>query len=213
MSASGLLTAHDDTPTEDHSVRLRGVSWEDYERWLEIRGESAVPRLTYLEGDLEFMSPSKSHEGIKSLIGRLVEVFCLDRGIELIPYGSWTLKEKDKKSGLEPDECYVFGNLPTERPHLAIEVEWTRRDIDKLEAYRRLGVGEIWIWRRGAITVHLLENGRYTVAQHSLVLPDLDLALLASCLDRPTLTQAVREFRAALAQKALTPNTHDPVVR
>ena len=31
-------------------------------------------------------------------------------------------------------------------------------------------------------------------------LPDLDLELLASMLDRDTLTQAVRDFRAALAK-------------
>jgi hypothetical protein len=36
-------------------------------------------------------------------------------------------------------------------------------------------------------------------AERSRLLPGLDLELLASMLDRDTLTQAVRDFRAALA--------------
>jgi Uma2 family endonuclease len=192
---------YDDTPREDHYVHLDGVSWADYERVLEIRGESSVPRLTYLRGILEIMSPSKDHEGIKSLIGRLVETWCLDRGIELMPYGSWTLKQREEERGAEPDECYVFGTGSRERPHLAIEVAWTRGGIDKLEVYRKLGVDEVWYWRRGAIEIFWLEGETYRPSPRSRHLPDLDLTLLASFLDRPTLTQAVREFRAAVAAK------------
>src|SRR5690606_33605516 len=61
-------------PHEDHYVHLRGVTWADYLRLLEVRGDRSVPRLTYLEGTLEIMSPSLTHELIKSYIGRLVEV-------------------------------------------------------------------------------------------------------------------------------------------
>jgi Uma2 family endonuclease len=54
---------------------------------------------------MELMSPSKDHERIKSFIGRLIETFALERGIELSPYGGWTLKEAPKRAGVEPDEC------------------------------------------------------------------------------------------------------------
>jgi Uma2 family endonuclease len=180
-------------------VYLRGLSWEDFEHLLELRGDQSAPRFTYLEGTLEIMSPSKDHEGIKSLIGRLVEAWCIDRGIELMPYGSWTLKKEKKKSGAEPDECYVFGGEPRDRPQLAIEVEWTSRGLDKMEVYRRLGVDEVWWWRKGEITIFVLDSGAYKEAERSAALPDLDVDLLASFLDRPTLTQAVREFRVAAA--------------
>ena len=50
----------------------------------------------------------------------------MDRGIEVSPFGSWTLKKKSKKRGVEADECYIFGTEPRDSPHLAIEVEWTR---------------------------------------------------------------------------------------
>ena len=40
------------------------------------------------------MSPSISPEAVKSVIGRLVEVFCLERNTEFSIYGSWTPEEK-----------------------------------------------------------------------------------------------------------------------
>ena len=82
------LKHHDDTPVEDKIVVLRGMTWADYERLREARGESSVPRLAFLEGELEIMTPSRSHESLKSRIGRLVEVWCMERGVEFSPYGS-----------------------------------------------------------------------------------------------------------------------------
>jgi Uma2 family endonuclease len=200
MSRAAALREHDDADA-DQIVVFHNVTWEDYERVLEIRGDKSAPRISYLEGELEIMSPGKGHEQIKSLIGRLVEVWCIDRGIEMMPYGSWTLKEKPKKRGAEADECYIFGTEPRKRPQLAIEVEWSRRGIDKLQIYEKLGVEEVWIWRKGTIEVYVLVAGQFERATRSRVLPDLDLALLTSMLDRDTLTQAVRDFRKELAAK------------
>ncbi len=147
------------------------------------------------------MSPSRDHEAIKFLIARLLEVWCIDRGIDLMGYGSWTLKDEPNEAGAEPDECYVFDDRARERPQLAIEVQWTDGRLDKLEVYRRLQVEEIWYWRKGAIEVFLLVDGRYQQQTRSKFVPDLDLSLLASLLDRRSLTQAVRDFRAALASR------------
>src|SRR5690242_5880655 len=105
------LATHDDAPVDDHIVLLRDATWGDYQRVLEIRGERAIPRFAYLEGTLELMTPSRSHEALKSLIGRLVEVWCLEGGVEFSPYGSWTLESKEARRGVEPDECYVFGTV------------------------------------------------------------------------------------------------------
>jgi Uma2 family endonuclease len=195
------LRDHDDTPVEDKIVVLRGLSWSDYQRLLEVRGDAAVPRYAYLEGDLEIMTPSLPHESIKSRIGCLVEVWCLERGIDFSPCGSWTLENKPKESGIEPDECYVFGDLgePT-RPDLAIEVVWTSGGVKKLDIYAKLGVREVWFWRRGRISVHVLDVDGYSEARGSSVLPGIDLEQLVSFLDRPSASQAMREYRAALAQ-------------
>jgi Uma2 family endonuclease len=198
MSRALALREHDDEPTADSIIVLHGVTWEDYERLLEIRGDKSAPRINYLEGELEIMSPSKDHEQIKSFIGRLIEVWCIDRDIEVSPFGSWTLKERKQDRGAEADECYIFGTAPRDRPQLAIEVEWTRRSIDKLRIYEKLGVEEVWTWRKGAIQVYVLVGEKFAKVERSRLLPDLDLGLLTSMLDRDTLTQAVRDFRRAL---------------
>jgi Uma2 family endonuclease len=200
MITRAELVDRADEPREDHYVHLYGVTWADYLRLLEIRGEHSVPRLTYVEGTLEIMSPSRTHDEIKSYIGCLVEAWCLERGVEFTPYGSWTLKNKRDERGVEADECYVFGLEPKRkrRPDVAIEVIWTSGGIDKLDVYRKLRVREIWFWEDGRIRVHALRGLHYEPVAESEVLPGIDLALLVSFLDRPTASQAIREYRAVL---------------
>jgi Uma2 family endonuclease len=197
--ARAELETRDDQPTEDHVVQIHDATWEDYERLLEVRGEKAVPRLTFLEGTLEIMTPSRDHEAIRSLIGRLVEAYCLHAGIRFTPYGSWTLKTRKEERGAEPDECYVFGGEEVDRPHLAIEVIWTSGRLDKLEVYRKLNVGEVWVWRKGRIQPFALSGDRYEPIERSRRLPGLDLDLLVQFLDRPTAYDAIQDFRKALA--------------
>ena len=201
MSRAAALREHESTTDSDHIVVLHNVSWDDYERILEIRGEHSAPRISYLEGELEIMSPSQDHETIKSRIGALLETWCIDRGIEIDAVGSWTLKSKGKRGGAEADESYIIGTKKRSRPHLAIEVEWTHGGIDKLAIYEKLGVEEVWFWRKGAIEIYILTDGTFTTAKRSKLLPELDLQLLSSMLDRDTLTQAVGDFRKALLRK------------
>ncbi|MGQ0737036.1 MAG: Uma2 family endonuclease [Acidobacteriota bacterium] len=186
-------------PTADQRVVTFGVPWPHYEAQLALRGEAPVPRMAYLEGALELMSPSKEHERVKSVIGRLIEAYALERGIDLSPYGAWTLKSVPKLAGVEPDECYIVGSDQDKTvPDLAIEVLWTSGGIDKLEIYRRLGVNEVWFWQDGRIQIHVRRGDRFEPADRSHVLQDLDIGLLGSFLDRPTVMQAVRAFRDAL---------------
>ena len=198
MSRAAALREHDEATDSDHIVVLHDVSWDDYERILEIRGDHFAPRISYLEGEVEIMSPSKDHEIIGSHIGHLLEAWCIDRGIEITAAGSWTLKEKRKQRGAEADKCYIFGTKERSLPHLAIEVEWTHGGIDKLAIYEELGVEEVWFWRKGVIEVYVLTEGKFRRSERSRLVPELDLELLASMLDRDTLTQAVRDFRKAL---------------
>jgi Uma2 family endonuclease len=153
------LELREDEPTEDHFVQLEGVTWDDYERLLEIRGDSSVPRVTYIEGVVELMSPSIDHEHINSVIGRLLETYCLERGIRFTGYGSWTVKQRRVRRGAEADECYVFGvtrQKKPRRPDLAIEVVWTSGGLDKLDVWRKLGVPEVWFWQKGRIQPYVL---------------------------------------------------------
>jgi Uma2 family endonuclease len=199
MAASVLWSERDDRPTEDHIVRFHEATWADYEHLLAMRGDKSAPRIAFLEGEIEIMSPSRQHESIKSRIGRLVETWCLERGVEFSTYGSWTVGDKRVERAAEPDECYVFGQVAApQRPDLAIEVVWTSGGINKLEIYRKLGVREVWFWQKGLITLYGLRGEQYEAIPRSEALPALDLQELATFLDRPTTSQSIRDYRAAL---------------
>jgi Uma2 family endonuclease len=193
------IPAGEYVPTADQRIVTYGVPWSHYEAQLALRGEGSVPRMAYLEGALELLSPSKEHERAKSYIGCLVEAYALERGIDLSPYGAWTLTSAATQSGVEPDECYIVGSDQSKQlPDVAIEVVWTSGGLDKLEIYRRLGIGEVWFWKDGRIQIHVLRQERYEPVDRSPLFPDLDVGLLCSFLDRPTAIQAVRAFREAL---------------
>jgi len=185
------------TPEPDQRVFLHDVSWEQFETILAIRGDAPSPRMYYLDGELELMAPSQDHEKIKTTFGRLVEAWADDREIELDGFGSWTLRTRARKRGAEPDECYTVGG-EKDHPDIAIEVVWTSGGLDKLEIYRGLGTREVWMWRDGEIGVYALRGDRYERMARSEVLPELDLALVASFLLAPSQSGAVRAFRAAL---------------
>jgi Uma2 family endonuclease len=182
----------------DDIVVLRGAAWSDYERILSIRGDASVPRVTFLKGLLELMSPSKSHESIKSVIGCLVEAWCVEKGIDITPYGSWTLQDAAVERGAEPDECYIVGDKDAERPDLAIEVVWTSGGIDKLEVYRKLRVQEVWIHEKGTLRLFALRGERYEPLAASEVLSGIDHEPLCTFVMTRPMTRAVREFREAL---------------
>jgi Uma2 family endonuclease len=181
----------------DQRVLLHGVSWERFLAVLAARGESSAVRITYREGELELTSPSRSHESIKKTVARLVEAYAVEEGIDLNGFGSWTLKNKLKKLGAEPDECYSIG-APGRVPDLAIEVIWTSGGLDKLDVYRGLGVREVWVWNKGKLAPYVLRGDRYVRAARSRLLPRLDLGLVASFVHHPSQLAAVRELQAAL---------------
>ena len=184
---------------------MYGVPWSHYEAHLALRGEGSVPRMSFLEGALELMVPSWNHERVKSYMGRLIEAYALEVGIDFSPYGAWTLKSAPKEAGAEPDECYIVG--PEQRkdaPDMAIEVIWTSGGLDKLEIYRRLGVAEVVFWREGRIEIQALGAQGYEAVRKSRFFPGLDFELLLSFMDRPTAAQAIRAFRDEIRGKMKT---------
>ena len=183
----------------DQRVYLHDVPWSHYEILLAVKGEAPVPRIAYLEGELELMSPSAHREMIKSRIRQLIDAYAAHRGLDLWPVGSWTVRSAPAQRGVEPDECYTIGDPLTKRvPDLAIEVVWTRGGIDKLDIYRGLGVGEVWFWREGRIDAHVLRDGRYQQSGVSLVVAGLDLQLVAR-LATASPTEALAELRKSWA--------------
>ncbi len=180
----------------DQRVTLHGVPWAQYEALLAIRGDDPRPRMTYFDGELEFMSPSIDHEQIKKNIARLVEAWADILGLELQGYGSWTVRAKRAKAGAEADECYTLnGPDRPKRPDLAIEVVWTGDAVRKLQVWAALSVGEVWIYEAGEIHAYVLRDGVFVANAASVLLPGIDLTVLAR-LAQLRQSAAVRELRA-----------------
>src|SRR5258708_3930951 len=77
----------------ERRVLLRGVSWELYQHMSrEVRGNV---RLTYDEGSLEIMSPTRFHEAVKTILGRLIEAFSDETGMTVEGFGSTTFDRED----------------------------------------------------------------------------------------------------------------------
>ncbi|MBD0389717.1 MAG: Uma2 family endonuclease [Nostoc sp. C3-bin3] len=198
--------------TDDPEERFisSGVSWESYESLLVKLENNSHYRVTYLDGILEIVSPSIRHEKIKTNLGMLLERFFYSKRIRFVPMGSSTFRNKAKKAGAEPDECYCIGE-EKKAPDLAIEVVLTSGNIRKLEIYRRLGVAEVWFWERNQFKLyHLRDTSQedqatvytdtygYEQIKTSEILPGLDISLLEQCITISDSIQAVDEFEQGL---------------
>jgi Uma2 family endonuclease len=198
MSTAPVLAPPDRALDPDQRVILQDIDWWQFETFLAIRGDRAGVRVTYLEGQLEIMSPSRTHEMLKTLIARLLEIYAVEKGFVFEGYGSLTMRNPAELRGIEPDECYAVG-APKDSPDLAIEVMWTHGGLDKLDVYRGLGVREVWIWKKEKLKAYELRGDAYVEISRSVVIPGLTPSFIEGFLDCETQTEAMMMLRRAVA--------------
>ena len=75
---------------------------------------------------------------------------------------------------------------------------WTSGGINKLEIYRKLGVREVWYWQKGVLTPYVLVGERYELRETTEVLAGIELTILASFVEAPTTSAAIRGYRETL---------------
>jgi Uma2 family endonuclease len=142
------------------------------------------------------------HEDAKTIIARLLEVWAMERDIDLRGFGGATFRREAKQRGLEPDECYKLGKLEEDAvPDIAIEVIISSGLVDKMAVYAGLGIAEVWTWRptTATIVVNRLIDGVYRSCERSAVLPALDLAELAKFVQPgENQTALAKAYQAAL---------------
>ena len=176
------------------------LTWQQFkmvEPLLDVPGV----KLSFLDGVLEIRRmPGKKHEVVKKRIAALLEVYMEYTGIDFVPTGSMTLENEAGLVKREADESYELGQ-DRERPDLVLEVVITSGGIDKLKAYKRLKIPEVWFWGDDSLSLYRLRNKgdlSYQPITCSECLPGLDLALLKRCINLPNHVQAVKEFRRAI---------------
>lgn len=187
---------------EEARFVLQSVPWWTYVALRDALDDHAGLKLTYLEGTLELMSPSRLHEDAKKIIARLLEAWAMEYDVDLRGFGSTTFRREARRRGLEPDECYKLGKLEEDGvPDIAIEVVVSSGGVDKMAVYAGLGIAEVWVWQPStvAIVVNRLVDGAYRRRERSEALPALDLVELAKFVQPgENQTALAKAYQAAL---------------
>lgn len=178
-------------PVEGSRLVLHDISWEMYEKLLEIFAEHPKLRLTYYRGTLELMTPLTDHETYSWNLGRLIVALSEELGLEIRGLKSSTWRLKPKAVGKEADECFYIQNEALMRgklkidlkvdppPDLAIEIDTTNSSIDKIAVYAELRVPEVWRFEDDKLIINILTNTGYVESENSLAFPSFPVKELA----------------------------------
>jgi Uma2 family endonuclease len=163
------------------------ADWKFYELILKRVGDRHI-FVTYDGERLEVMSPSPEHERHASRLEKIIWLLTLELRMPCESMGSFTLKQRKANRGLEPDRCFYTRNSAAvigkrridlskdPPPDLAIEIEVSRRLLDRIDVYRRLRVPEVWCYDGQRLRVLRLGKGRgagYQEVSRSPTFPDL----------------------------------------
>src|SRR5581483_7994184 len=114
------------------------------------------------------MNLTYERESWGRFLGRLAVVLTEELGLPLASGGSTTFRKRERRRGLESDECSWIAHEASVRgktrinlridppPDLAIEIDISRRSLNRLGIYAVLGVPEIWRLNDQGITFHVL---------------------------------------------------------
>lgn len=184
------------------TTTLSGVKFSTFLD-LSSHNESGM-RLAYDRGCLEIeMSPLPTHESPNRCLELLIDWIAEVRGLEVRSLGSTTFHRENPDQGTEPDSCFFIQSatlLPLDLAEfdqekhildLVVEIDVTSPSLDKDGFYARIGVPEIWRYRRNTVTILVLEEGRYVTAESRAILG----------LDATTLTRLVVQGQTQLCSQ------------
>jgi Uma2 family endonuclease len=198
---------------------LHGIDWRTYARLLRAFERRRGFRLTYDRGMLEIMSPLWEHEKAAYILGRFIDVLTEELHLPYEPGRSVTLRRRNKRRGLEPDNCYWIANAGRLQgkkhldlrvdppPDLAIEIDVTHSSLDRMSIYAALEVPEVWRATSEGLTFHILKAGIYQIHTNSLSFPRLTSTDLIPCfaeLGQSGTTDLVAHFREWVRQVLLS---------
>ena len=190
-------------PSLDQRIVHSGITWQQFKLIQSGFGDTCNVRLFYYDNTVEILMPGREHEFFKTFIGFLLELFCLEMGIEFEPFGS-TTQEREGEASAEPDESYCFGASKS-TPDLVIEVIFTSGSLKKLHYYRAFNIPEVWFWEDGVFSLYCLRESEYERISKSEIpeLGMLDIELLTRCvlMAQTSRLKAANAFRNTLKTK------------
>lgn len=195
------------------------VTWNDYEAMLRIVGERPI-RVSYNQGTMELFIPSYGHENDAYLLGRMVDTLTEELEIPVEGGDTTTHRREDLDKGAEPDKCYWLRDRADRMrgkreldlsvdpyPDLIIEVEVTRRLLDRLQIFAALGVPEVWRCKGRTVEfLHRQKAGTYRARANSRNFPTFTAAMAARFLEQGRTTDKttwIRSFRKYVREHLL----------
>jgi len=193
---------------EDTEVIFHGATWEEYEELLDQVGEAAGLRISFNNGILKVMSLSPEHEKYVRFIERLISTLSLRLRINIVSFGSATMRKRRDSKGNEPDACFhiqtaaMIGNRIEldfsidPPPDVVVEVDIHHDSTNNDAIYAALGVPEIWRYDGLEAAIFQLQGNVYVEAEASPALSMITSAVLTEYL---ALMRQEGEFVALLA--------------
>ncbi len=187
---------------------FHNVTWDEYEELLEQVGEARWLRLSYNDGTLKAMSLSPEHEKSAYFINSLLAHVRLRLHINILFFGSMTMRKRKRSKGNEPDACFyvqtaaAIGNrldldfAVDPPPDVVVEVDIHHDSTGNDPIYAALGVPEIWRYDGLRATIYHLRENNYVEAEASHALPMITSTILTEYLTR---MREDGEFEAIIA--------------
>jgi Uma2 family endonuclease len=188
---------------QDASVTFQDISWDEYEELLEQVGEAPGLRISYDNGSLHIKTISAEHEKYALFINSLIAGIRLRLRLNILAFGSATMRKPKRSAGHEPDACFyvqtahlignkVQLNFETDPPpDIVVEIDVHHDSRSRFPVHARLGVPEIWRYNGVAMTIyHLAEESpegeapAYVERDASAALPMLTAQLLTEMLEQ-----------------------------
>lgn len=178
---------------------FENLTWREFKAVEQLLDRPGY-RLSFLDGILEIRQmPGEPHETVKGRLGALLELYLLSAGFDFTPTESMTLESEGGSVKREADKSYKLAPGRS-RPDLAIEVVFTSGGIDKLEAYKRLKISEVWFWEDGVLEIDRLRGEgnqlHYEKIAQSEEVPGINLQLLLNCIQMANHVDAIKKFQS-----------------
>ncbi len=191
-------------------MRMLGT-WDDYQALQTSRGDRALPRLKYCQGEIWLMSPLPKHGRDANLLADIVKILLDSQGRSYEAFSPITLELPDH-GGIEPDYCFYIDNwqavMGKDRinwqidppPDLVLEIDVTA--YTNVQDYAPYRVPEVWLWQQNQLEIYRLQADVYGRTSTSRFFPKTHVAaVVAECLSAAAIAgtgAALRSLRKSL---------------
>jgi Uma2 family endonuclease len=189
MATVAVSPNEPDLAATDQCVIMHNIGWEGYLRVLRARGENGRPKLLYLDGDVQLMSPAYPHEQMADRLSDLVKIAARELRLPHKSVRSTTFRRRKNLGGAEADASFYLQSLERIRgrrqldlrrdppPDLVLEAVNTHQAEAAIEVWRHFGVPVLWIADAARVQIRAHQADRqYAESATSLILTTLTAA-------------------------------------